>query len=109
MATVNVEVNGRAYAVGCDDGQEAHVEALAKSYDAVVSQVAADVGQVGEVRLFLLGALLLADELSEAKSKAAEAQATLARAGGDAGAIERRAASALEAAARRIEALAERL
>jgi cell division protein ZapA (FtsZ GTPase activity inhibitor) len=29
MATLSVEVNGRAYVVGCEDGQEAHVEALA--------------------------------------------------------------------------------
>ena len=30
MATINVEVNGRSYAVGCEDGQEEHVRNLAR-------------------------------------------------------------------------------
>ena len=67
MATVTVEVNGRAYPVGCADGQEARVTQLAQEFDAKVSQVADQVGQVGDLKLFLMGALMLADELSEAR------------------------------------------
>jgi len=67
MATVTVEVNGRAYPVGCADGQEARVAQLAQEFDAKVSQVADQVGQVGDLKLFLMGALMLADELSEAR------------------------------------------
>lgn len=67
MATVTVEVNGRSYPVGCADGQEARVAQLAQEFDSKVSQVADQVGQVGDLKLFLMGALMLADELSEAR------------------------------------------
>ena len=67
MATVTVEINGRPYAVGCADGQEDRVRVLAKQFDNNVRQVAADVGHVGDLRLFLMAALVLADELHEAR------------------------------------------
>ena len=67
MATVTVEVNGRPYAVGCADGQEERVRILAKQFDNQVRAVAQDVGQVGDLRLFLMSALILADELHEAR------------------------------------------
>lgn len=67
MATVSVEVNGRPYSVGCADGQEERVRILAKQFDTQVRAVADDVGQVGDLRLFLMAALLLADQLHEAR------------------------------------------
>nr|WP_314437375.1 cell division protein ZapA [uncultured Brevundimonas sp.] len=67
MATVTVDVNGRPYAVGCADGQEERVRILAKQFDNQVRQVAQDVGHVGDLRLFLMSALILADELHEAR------------------------------------------
>ena len=67
MATVTVDVNGRPYAVGCADGQEERVRILAKQFDAHVRQIAGDVGPVGDLRLFLMSALILADELHEAR------------------------------------------
>ncbi|WP_339913264.1 cell division protein ZapA [uncultured Brevundimonas sp.] len=67
MATVTVEINGRPYAVGCADGQEERVRILAKHFDTSVRQVAGDVGHVGDIRLFLMAALVLADELHEAR------------------------------------------
>ena len=105
MAQVTVDVNGRPYTVGCEDGQEAHLTALARLFDEQVRQVGEEVGQLGETRLFLMGALLLADELSDVKSRLARAHADAAQAQSQAEAIESRAAHALDAAARRIEAL----
>lgn len=69
MATVTVEVNGRPYAVGCADGQEERVRILARQFDANVRQIASDVGHVGDLRLFLMASLLLADELHEARQQ----------------------------------------
>ena len=105
MATVSVEINGRSYPVGCADGQEARVRALAEQFDAYVGQVAADVGQVGDIRLFLMAALLLADELHEARAAASGAAADDGAAP-DAGEA---AARALNMAAERIEKLAASL
>src|ERR1700722_10262230 len=65
MAQVTIEVNGRAYTVGCEDGQERHLTELARLFDRQVRQVGQEVGQLGETRLFLMGALLLADELAD--------------------------------------------
>ena len=67
MATVTVDINGRPYAVGCADGQEERVRILARQFDAHVRQVGRDVGNVGDIRLFLMAALVLADELQEAR------------------------------------------
>jgi len=106
MAQVNVEVNGRPYAVGCEDGQESHLAELAKMFDQQVRHVSADMGQLGDTRLFLMGALLLADELADAKARLAMIQAEHARLQTEHARTEARAALALEKAAGRIEKLA---
>ena len=108
MGQVTVEVNSRAYIVGCEDGQESHVEALARQFDTQVREVGGQVGQVGELRLFLMAALLTADELADARTRLAEAETALERYQADDAAAQARAVEALEAAALRIEALAER-
>ena len=105
MAQVTIEVNGRPYTVGCEDGQENHLVKLASLFDRQVRQVGQAVGQLGETRLFLMGALLLADELAETRLQLAEAKADLDRIQSEAIRLETRAANALDTAARRIEAL----
>ncbi|HTI67618.1 MAG TPA: cell division protein ZapA [Caulobacteraceae bacterium] len=109
MTTLSVEVNGRAYMVGCEDGQEAHVEALARQFDAQVREVSDAVGQVGELRLFLMAALMTADELADVKARLAQAEENQDGFDGARAAAETRAAEALDAAAQRIEALAARV
>ncbi len=106
MAEVTVSVNGRPYQVGCQDGQEDHVRGLAEMFSHHVGAVARDVGQLGDTRLFLLGALMLADELAETRGDLAAASAELTRTQADQLRGESRAVAALETAARRIEALA---
>ena len=106
MAQISIEVNGRPYAVGCEDGQEAHLMELARLFDHQVRQVSQDMGQLGDTRLFLMGALLLADELSDARARLAQAQAELTRVQADRGRLESRAVQALETAAKRFESLA---
>ena len=106
MAQINIEVNGRPYAVGCEDGQEAHLVELAKMFAHQVRQVSQDLGQLGDTRLYLMGALLLADELSDARIRLNAMQSELGRLQNDRGRLETRAVSALEGAAKRIEKLA---
>lgn len=104
MATVTVEINGRPYAVGCADGQEERVRILAKQFDVHVRQVASDVGHVGDIRLFLMAALVLADELHEVRMNA-----TPATPGAAAPATDNGVAEALNAVAARIEKIAQGL
>lgn len=106
MAQVNVEVNGRPYAVGCEDGQEAHLMELGRLFDQQVRQVSQDMGQLGDTRLFLMGGLLIADELMDAKNRLAALQVEVNRLQAERARLESRAVSALEAAAGKIEKLA---
>ncbi len=116
MPLVNVMVNGRAYTIACDDGEEDHLRALAATVDAKAREVLSSVGLVGDTRLLLMAALLMADEHHaavtrlEAASRAANdlssAQGALENQALDA---ESRAATALELAAKRVEDIAARL
>ena len=108
MATVTVEINGRPYAVGCADGQEERVRILAKQFDVHVRQVAGDVGHVGDIRLFLMAALVLADELHEVRMGAAS-PATAPAIAALATASDTGVAEALNAVAARIEKIAQSL
>jgi cell division protein ZapA len=65
MAQVAVKVNGYAYTVGCEDGQEAHLQAMAAQVDSRIDSIKALGGNSGEVRLLLLAALLMADEIHD--------------------------------------------
>ncbi|MFN3512703.1 MAG: cell division protein ZapA [Phenylobacterium sp.] len=106
MAQVTIQVNGRPYAVGCEDGQEAHLYELARTFDRQVRQVSEEMGQLGDTRLFLMGALLLADELHDLRSRMTSLQAELARLQSDNARIEARAAAAVDKAAAKLEKLA---
>jgi cell division protein ZapA len=105
MAQVTIEVNGRPYTVGCEDGQEGHLLELAHMFDRQVRQVSSDMGQLGETRLFLMAALLLADEMADTRTRMTAIQAEIARLQSDNARIESRALSVVEKATRRIEQL----
>jgi len=107
MAQLTIQVNGRPYIVGCEDGQEAHLLEIARLFDRQVRQVSTDVGQLGETRLFLMGALLLADEMSDLKLRLAHAQSEVARLQNEQTRVELRAIRALDAASEQIERLGQ--
>jgi cell division protein ZapA len=73
MAQVTIRINGYAYTVGCEDGQEPHLETMASEIEQRISSIKAIGGQSGEARLLMLAALLLADELHDER-KAASAK-----------------------------------
>ncbi len=68
MPTVDVSINGRLYAVACDDGQQDRLRQLASMVDQRVRGLSSGgpVGGIGETHILVLAALTLADELSEA-------------------------------------------
>jgi cell division protein ZapA len=67
LAQVTVKVNGYAYTVGCEDGQESHLQAMSTQVDSRVDSIKALGGNAGEARLLLLAALLMADEIHDLK------------------------------------------
>jgi cell division protein ZapA len=105
MAQVTIVVNGHDYVVGCEDGQEPRLSELAASVDAQIRQVARDVGQLGETRLILMGALVMADDLAVLRGEIETLRSQLAEAMVERGRTELAAVAVLDAAAARIERL----
>ena len=116
MPAITVDVNGRPYVVGCEPGEEEHVRTLARQFDRQVQDIAAQVGAVGELRLFLLAALTTADDLADTRTRLDRLQSGAANLrpqapapAPDTARVEQRAATVLLEAAARIEALAEQI
>lgn len=100
MAQARLTVGGRRYDIACRAGEEARFAALGQIVDAKAQQAAQALGGVNEARQLLLAALLLADELQDARRGAPPPPATD---------LDSDLAPALAALAERIEALATRL
>jgi cell division protein ZapA len=116
MPLVNVMVNQRAYTIACDEGEEDHLRRLAVHVDAKVRQLLESVGQVGEQRLILMAALLIADDYFDSVALAEKREQEIGHVAGARDEIaagvagkEKNAALALEAAAGRVEDIAARL
>jgi cell division protein ZapA len=105
MGQVVVKVNGRDFPLSCADGQEPRIRRLAQYVDAKVGEFTKTIGQVGEARLILLAAIVIADELSDA-NEAVQQERNRTRPAGDTGSA---AASGVRNAAARIESIAARL
>ena len=116
MAHVSVTINGRQYRMACDDGQEEHLMRLARDLDQKLVQLREAFGEIGDTRLAVMGAIMVADELSEARRRirALEQeieglQETRLAAADRIEAVERAGAQTIEKAAERIERLAHAL
>lgn len=116
MPLVNVMVNGRAYTIACDEGEEDHLKELASHVDAKAREVLGAVGQVGDQRMLLMAALLIADEHHDLAAKVAAGTQAASQSSGEKHSLHLRAeeaesaaADALEGAAKRLEDIAARL
>jgi len=69
MSQVNATIAGRQFRLACEDGQEEHLQALAKDIDQRIIDLRRKFGEIGDTRLTVMAALVLADELVEATHK----------------------------------------
>ena len=67
MGQVSVVIGGRSYPLSCRDGDEPHLSALAAGIAAKADGLVTQLGQMSEARLLLMTALMIADELHEAR------------------------------------------
>jgi cell division protein ZapA len=116
MPLVNVMVNNRAYTIACDDGEEEHLKELAAHVDAKAREVLASVGQVGDGRMLLMAALLIADEYHDLAAKVSAGAQAASVSSGEKKSLHSRAeqaqghaADVLESAAKKLEDIAARL
>jgi cell division protein ZapA len=116
MAQVSVTIGGRVYRMACDDGQEEHLMRLARDLDQKLAQLREAFGEIGDTRLAVMGAIVVADELSEARRRIRTLeqeieglQETRLAVADRVEAAERAGAQTIEKAAERIERLAHAL
>jgi cell division protein ZapA len=109
MAEVTVTIAGRNYRMACDDGQEPHLQKLGDLVDQKINDMRASFGEIGDMRLTVMAAIVIADELAESRSRLSgvEEKLNLLRNGGGEAlaASERETAEAVDL----IDHLAERL
>ena len=74
MAQVTLRINGYAYTIGCRDGEEQHLLAMAREVEQRIDTIKSSAGQSGEARMLVMASLLMADELHEQRQRLAAAQ-----------------------------------
>ena len=116
MSHVNVTIHGRQYRMACEDGQEDHLRRLAKDLENRIEQLKASFGAVGDMRLMVMAALTIADELADTGKRMRRLEEDLAALQDARNASSHRAqateaaiVAALNAAAERIEGITRTL
>jgi cell division protein ZapA len=71
MPQVTVTIAGRSYRMACDEGQEDHLRGLGQTLDGKIEDIRSSFGEIGDMRLTVMAAIVLADELSEATRRIA--------------------------------------
>jgi cell division protein ZapA len=77
MSQVTVTIDGKAYRMACEEGQEGHLTELAAKFDRYVGHLKSQFGEIGDLRLTVMAGIMVMDELSEATRKAAALEAEL--------------------------------
>ena len=116
MRQVTVTIAGRVYRMACGEGEEQHLELLAADFDQRIDTMRLSFGEIGDMRLHVMAALTVVDELLEAREKIAALEADLAEtkrlamAGGEREQfLETRLTETVQKTAERIEAFAKSL
>jgi cell division protein ZapA len=82
VAQLTIKINGYAYNVACEDGQEEHLQAMCEQVGKRVESIKAlGSSTSGEARLLVLASLLMADEIHDLRIE----NESLRGAGGKAG------------------------
>ena len=69
MAQVTVTIDGKAYRMACDEGQEEHLVSLASRFDRYVMHLKDSFGEIGDQRLTVMAGIMVMDELVELQKR----------------------------------------
>lgn len=69
MAQVTVMIDGKAYRMACEEGQEEHLGDLAQRFDRYVAHLKGQFGEIGDLRLTVMAGIMVMDELSELRKR----------------------------------------
>jgi cell division protein ZapA len=116
MAQIVATIAGRQFRLACEDGQEEHLQSLAKDIDQRIISLRRKFGEIGDTRLTVMAALMLADEMNEAMQKVRRLEEDVAAlqdarlvAGDRAKAASDAVTGAFNSAAERIEGITKKL
>jgi len=65
MAQVTVTIDGKAYRMACEEGQEAHLTDLANRFDRYVGHLKEQFGEIGDLRVTVMAGIMIMDEVAE--------------------------------------------
>lgn len=77
MAQVTVTIDGKAYRMACEEGQQDHLSALASRFDQYVGHLKGQFGEIGDLRLTVMAGIMIVDETSELERRVAALEAEL--------------------------------
>jgi cell division protein ZapA len=69
MAQVTVTIDGKAYRMACDEGQEEHLMELAERFDRYVMHLKGSFGEIGDQRLTVMAGIMVMDEFTELQKR----------------------------------------
>jgi cell division protein ZapA len=79
MAQVTVSIGGHSYRLACSEGEEEHLESLAREVDAKFEGMHEAFGEIGDQRLMVMAALAIADGCVEGRAKISTLEAEAER------------------------------
>ncbi|MGG7516636.1 cell division protein ZapA [Allorhizobium undicola] len=82
MAQVTVSIDGKAYRMACEEGQEAHLIELATQFDRYVGHLKGQFGEIGDLRLTVMAGIMVMDEMMELRRRLAGLEASHSGAAG---------------------------
>jgi len=114
---VSININGRKYGLGCEEGEQERLVRLGQKLDDRVNAMANQFGQIGDLRLLVMAGITLLDELEDVgtsvedrvETRIGEIKKEHTQAVKAVEQTEAQAASSLRDAAVRIERLAEKI
>jgi cell division protein ZapA len=69
LSQVTVTIDGKAYRMACDEGQEEHLMDLGQRFDRYVTHLKNSFGEIGDQRLTVMAGIMVLDELSEIQKR----------------------------------------
>lgn len=80
MPNIEISIGGRVFEVACQTGEEAYLEAAAKTFDAEAAVLVSQNGRLPEARMLLMAGLMLADKTVGLEERLRGVEAKLAEA-----------------------------
>lgn len=77
MAQVTVTIDGKAYRMACEEGQEGHLTDLANRFDGYVGHLKGQFGEIGDLRITVMAGIMVMDEIAELTRRVAGLEAEL--------------------------------